>query len=896
MSRWRFVGRSHELDRLLSAATDLDGRGLFFSGSAGIGKSRLLREGVGALPRDRNAVWFVAASATTAALPFGGLVQLLPTDHPPGLAPAGVLRWAADVLRQQAAGRRIVLAIDDAHLLDPPSAALVHLVARSENATVVGTLRNGEQIPLPIRALWTDDLVDHAELSPMDPADTARLLAAILDGPIDAGTADRLGRLSAGNPLLLRELVHAAFGSGELTSAYGVWKWTGRLELAPSLTDLIDTRIGQLTPGVRAVVELVAFGEPLGLHLLGQAVDPGDVETAEERGLIAVVQDDRRLDVRLAQPLYGEVIRRQCPVSRTRRLQARLAHLLEETGTRRRDDLLRVAVWRLESGTAQDEGILLGAAAQAFTRYDVPLATRLARAALDAGGGFNTAELLATLLMFADRPDEAIEVLDTVAADLGDDGRRSRWLTVRGMVSYWGLSRESTVEELALQGANLRDSAAQARVLAFEAVMRLHGMDTAAALRLGQTVLDRPAASVAARELARCTIAYLHTVQGHLHRGVAAVELVQAEAGRWRADMPYLQLALEQVRGTQLTLAGDLTGIDAIVADEFADLADAGDFRLGTGYLAVLQAYAARLRGRADAALRTSLGACAVLATSRVYAGLAQAERAQAAALRGDAAQAAEAMAEADRTHARGMAVLYPWLEQARAAALAAAGDLPTAAKYLSELADRLRADGFAAHEVHALHDLVRLDQATAPVGPACSDGSRRTAAQRLTELSEQVDGVLPPLLARHGRAVADGSAADLLAVADAFAGLDLTVWAAEATATALRLLRHRRSPAATAARERLAALLGRCNQVRTPALCAGTPTLTDREWQVARLAADGGTSRVIAEQLYLSTRTVENHLQRVYSKLGVSGRAELGAALRAIPGHDGEDPDSTLG
>lgn len=132
-------------------------------------------------------------------------MQVLPAEQPQGLSPAGILRWALDVLQQQAAGRRIVLAIDDAHLLDQPSAALVHLVARADNATVIGTLRDGEEIPLPIRALWTDDLVDKAELSPMAPAETAGLLAEILGGPVDAGTADRLGQLSAGNPLLLRE-------------------------------------------------------------------------------------------------------------------------------------------------------------------------------------------------------------------------------------------------------------------------------------------------------------------------------------------------------------------------------------------------------------------------------------------------------------------------------------------------------------------------------------------------------------------------------------------------------------------------------------------------------------------------------------------------------------------
>ncbi len=890
MRRWDFVGRRDELNRLLSAVGGPEGRGLLFSGSAGVGKSRLLREGVVNLPTERYAIWSISASATTAELPFGGLVQVLPAEQPQGLSPAGILRWAVDLLQQQAAGRHIVLAIDDAHLLDPPSAALVHLIARAENTIIIGTLRNGERIPLPIRALWTDDLVDLVELAPLGPAETTGLLASILGGPVDAGSSERLFRLSAGNPLLLRELVLAASGGDELRRTYGIWKWTGRLGLAPSLTDLIDTRIGQLTPGVRSVVELVAFGEPLGLLLLQRAVDPADVETAEERGLISVVHDDRRLNVRLAHPLYGEVIRRRCPVSRTRRLQATLADLLEQAGKRRRDDLLRVAVWRLDSGTAQNPALLLDAASQAFGRYDVPLATRLARAALDADGGSDAAELLATILMFGDRPEEAIQVLDSVAGKVTDDQRRSRWLTVRGMVSYWGLSHKSTVEEIAARGTELTDPADQARVRAFEAIMRLHGLDTAAALRLAQAVLDRPAAPLAARELARCTVAHLQAAQGQYLRSATAIARVQAEAARWRGDMPYLQLAMELARGTRLALSGDLAGIDAIVADEFAGLAGEGDFRLGTGYLAILQAYAARLRGRSDEALKTSLGACAVLATSRVYAGLAHAERAQAAALRGDATHAAEAMAEADRTHAPGMAVLYPWLEQARGATLAAAGDLPAATRHLCALADRLRGDGLAGHELLVLLDLVRLDQAGAPVGPTCTDGGRRTVTQRLTELSERVDGNLPPLVARYARAVVDGDPTELLAVADGFAARDLVVYAAEATAMAL-LHAGRGRPAATGlARERLADLLRRCDEVATPALRLLRPTLSEREWEIARLAAEGATSRAIAVRLYLSSRTVENHLQRVYSKLGVTGRAELRAALRSMPGHDGTD------
>lgn len=55
---------------------------------------------------------------------------------------------------------------------------------------------------------------------------------------------------------------------------------------------------------------------------------------------------------------------------------------------------------------------------------------------------------------------------------------------------------------------------------------------------------------------------------------------------------------------------------------------------------------------------------------------------------------------------------------------------------------------------------------------------------------------------------------------------------------------------------------------------------LSDRERQVALLAAQEMSSKDIAERLFLSARTVDNHLQRVYNKLGVAGRGELAARL----------------
>jgi DNA-binding NarL/FixJ family response regulator len=57
------------------------------------------------------------------------------------------------------------------------------------------------------------------------------------------------------------------------------------------------------------------------------------------------------------------------------------------------------------------------------------------------------------------------------------------------------------------------------------------------------------------------------------------------------------------------------------------------------------------------------------------------------------------------------------------------------------------------------------------------------------------------------------------------------------------------------------------------------------QELQIAQLAAEGLSNREIGEQLYLSHRTVESHLYRLFPKLGVTSRAQLRDALNPAPG-----------
>ena len=164
-----------------------------------------------------------------------------------------------------------------------------------------------------------------------------------------------------------------------------------------------------VSPSVRA--ELASLGDPhVGEHL-------------ERQGLLVSRTDGHRLELRLAHPLYGEVLRTRIPALRVRALARSLAEAVEETGARRREDTLRVATWRLDGGGGRPE-LMLAAATTARWRYDFPLAERLARAAVDAGAGFERRLLAAQLASLQGRGEEAEQELAALA-QRGDRRRRT---------------------------------------------------------------------------------------------------------------------------------------------------------------------------------------------------------------------------------------------------------------------------------------------------------------------------------------------------------------------------------------------------------------------------------------------------------------------------------------
>jgi DNA-binding NarL/FixJ family response regulator len=82
-------------------------------------------------------------------------------------------------------------------------------------------------------------------------------------------------------------------------------------------------------------------------------------------------------------------------------------------------------------------------------------------------------------------------------------------------------------------------------------------------------------------------------------------------------------------------------------------------------------------------------------------------------------------------------------------------------------------------------------------------------------------------------------------------------------------------------------ARLARAEAGRVPGQRAASTALTPGEQRVAELSGAGRTNREVAATLFLSPKTVEANLARIYRKLGITTRAELGAWLAGSPHRD---------
>lgn len=257
------------------------------------------------------------------------------------------------------------------------------------------------------------------------------------------------------------------------------------------------------------------------------------------------------------------------------------------------------------------------------------------------------------------------------------------------------------------------------------------------------------------------------------------------------------------------------------------------------------------------------------------YAREAQVALALALALAGRGAEADALLDELATLGLRGEPYTAVELPIAQGWTQVAVGDVPRAIKTFRAGADLGAELGDFVGATSALHAVARL-------------GHADEVLDQLVETSSAIEGDLAPARLAHAHALVSRDIAGLFDASAAFTEMGADLLAAEAAADhAEALLRAGCRRDSSAARRRARELAVRCSGASTPALrlLDVQACLTRSEYEIALLAAAGSTNAAIAEQLQLSIRTVQNHLQHAYDKLGVHTRGDLSTALRGTGG-----------
>ena len=875
MSGWPFVGRATELcDAVTAVRAGSAFRGVVFCGPAGVGKTTLARAVAAQLEPEGWTVRSVLGTETGRAVPLGAFHHALAIEdaHEPAVMLASAYRALADE-------DRVVTVVDDAQYLDPLSALLVHQLAVSGSPRMIVTIRSGETTPDAVTALWKDHLLLRVDVRPFTHTQTGELIAHVLDGDVDDRLVDQLHQLAEGSPLVLRGLLTGGRADGVVCQRDGRWCLHGRLRAGPDLTELIESRIASLDPDEVDVIEYVCTADLLDWEVLRTLCDGAAASRVERRGLIHFVTDGEYTLVQPGHPIIGEVIRQRCGVARARELNTALAQHLSDSiqpvsdrpGGSRHDVRARIRLAQLmtKSDTAPDLDAILHAAESAVTMANLELGEELARFVFERGGGLSAAIVLADAISWQGRGAEAEAILSAFDPDGTDEMITVRWGCLRAANLFFGCGDAAAAHTvLDSVGARARSETVVSLVAAMRASVEFFGADLTTAVAAGRAALHEGAMPMAIVWAALATAGALALAGRFDEVAVIAEQGLQAAE---RCESGPQRYALGMVEVMAFTGSGDL-GAAQRVCERYEEM---------TAGVPQAQAIVTALSGRVELVRGSIVEACEALRKSLwtmaeslplgwvmlVAAWLAHAEGS-----RGNTEAAAAALARAEEVTGPQVAVFLPELELARSWAQAAAGQTTAARSHANRAAQTARCAGMHAAEATALHTAVRFGD--------------RSAAVRLAQLAAQLGSPLPAAMSEHGRGLADHDGERLEAAADQFHRIGAWALAADAAAHASReYARSGNRIKELEASTRAHWLASRCG-LRTPATAEIERPLpiTDREREIANLVGAGLTNREIADRLGVSPRTVDGHLYRIFTKLGIEDRDQLGGLIRIRP------------
>jgi DNA-binding CsgD family transcriptional regulator len=917
------LGRERELESAANFFQELDRRSpaaLVIEGEAGIGKTTLWLEAVKAAEIRGYRVLLARPAESEAKLSYAALADLigdafdetrsaLPEPQERALAMA-LLRVSADkpadarataaalvsVLTALAAEQPVLVAVDDVQWLDAASERALQFAARRlplRLGLLVTRRTEGEgEAPLGLGRALPEDRLDRVVPGPLSLAAVHHLIRSRLGTSLPRPLLARLVAASGGNPFFALEIARA------LACAPDDRALTDPLPVPQSLHELVAARLRRLSsPAQEALLIAAALFRPT-ITALAEALAPSveaDPVLAEVEKAGLLVSEQGR--VRFAHPLLASVAYGSASEERRRQLHRRLAKLAAGPEERARHlarsatEVDEATAGEIEGGArqaalrgAQDAAAELFEAAHRLTSADRPdeLAGRLLghASALNAMGDFDGAHSSAErALEYARAPSLRAEVLSLLGSLAWFRG------AARDACRYLEDALAAAVDDRELQGP------ISAKLVRFyftndferaveraDAAMRLLSEDREPAL-LAHVLIDRffagallglePRRVLLQRglELEAKTLATLveapHPIPLIWFHCADEFDAARAryamedewyrERGEdvWRADRRS-HIALAELRAGEWELAEQYVE-DACAALEHVAV---------RGPLAMVfekRAFVDAHRGRIERA-RATLSPLIERAqqTQQVWwAALSLSTLAVAEFAAGDYQAVDRALTQmreyADSLRVRD--VLVDRSEPFHIESLLALGELERARDLLVCLEER-------GHTLPRLWITAALPRARALV--LAAEGDVAAALAEVDGLDLEVESRLPfelgwTLLVKGRllrRTKQKRAAADALGRAlDIFEQLGAQPWSEQARGELQRVGLRPRAPA----------------------------ELTESERRVAELVAKGLTNREVAARLFMSPKTVEANLARVYRKLGISSRAELGAQQASL-------------
>jgi DNA-binding CsgD family transcriptional regulator len=903
--RTHLLGRATEcalLDDVVSAIRRGEGRSLVLRGEPGIGKTALLKHLVDSAP-DLTVLRAVGAESEM-EMAYASLHQLcapllerlvrLPEPQGQaletvfglgsGAAPDRFLVGLAVLsLLSEAAGERALLCvIDDAQWLDQASALTLAFVARRLQADPVGIVFSAREPGEELRNL------PQLEVKGLVNGDARGLLTSVLPFRLDAAVRNRIIAETRGNPLALLELPQGLTAT-QLAGGFGLLDAEG---LSGRIEESFLRRLGGLSEDTRRLLLLAAaepVGDPLLLSRAAETLGIGQGTSGESAdGLLSI---GHRVTFR--HPLVRSAVYRSAAVDQRRAVHLALADATDRDADpdRRAWHLAAAAVGPDEqvaaelersAGRAQARGGLVAAAA--FLERSVSLSADPARRAGRA--------LAAAQVSLSAGALDAVEALLTVAeAGPTDELQGARVELLRAQLSF-ASSHGSDAPALLLRAAK------RLELLDVELARETY-LNTLTALLLAGRAISTSAGVVEVSRAARAAPAAKHPPRGPdlLLDGLAALYLEERAVA-----VPILMRAVR-------ALIDDLSAAEALhwlflascvavqlwdydmwhaLCERFVELGRQVGALSEIPLALLSRAYVHLFSGELDFAASLLEEMRTVTEATGTFLGPGCAVHL--AAMRGRESEVSSLIeASSEETAQKGQAAVTALTEVAKAVlcnglgryeeAMASAGqvgpeDLTTENWAISEhieAAVRAGSPEIAANRLQRLHDITQDGGTDWGLGIAarCSallsegdaaerlyrEAIERFARTRLRPELARAHLLYGEWLRREGRRV--DTREQLHTAHEMFSAMGMEAFANRAQNELL----------ATGARARKRTVETRDD-------------LTAQERQIAGLARGGLSNPEIGARLFLSPRTVEWHLRKVFGKLGIRSRHELAGAL----------------